>query len=366
MLSRFGSLLLKESIQFFRDRVVLAMILFLYTIDAALCTFALSYDVKNVTLAVFDEDKTPESHDLDQRFFATPEFVPAGHPSSEQEAAGWLQSGKAIVAVVIPRGFAHDLATAPPAKLQVLIDGTNSNTALIARGYILGILQIFQAERAPPGTPERAMVHPVVRVWFNPSLTFTSFMVLSMIATAAMMVGLLQPAASIVREKEAGTIEQLMLTPIRTGELFLAKTFPTLVMGLIAVFPSLLIAYWFNVPLKGSLLLFLALTALFLISAIGLGILLGTVTQTLQQALLLAFLWLFSVVFLSGTLVPVESMPPFLRKLSLVSPLRHYLDATLGVFLKGSGIAELWPQALALAALGAFLYALAWLRFARR
>jgi ABC-2 type transport system permease protein len=157
-----------------------------------------------------------------------------------------------------------------------------------------------------------------------------------------------------------------MLTPIRTGELFLAKSLPTLVMGLIAVFPSLLIAYWFDVPLRGSLLLFLALTALFLVSAIGLGVVLGTVTRTLQQALLLAFLWLFSVVFLSGTLVPIESMPPFLRTLSLLSPLRHYLEVTLGVFLKGAGMAELWPQTLTLAGLGALLYALAWLRFARR
>lgn len=366
MLGRFGSLLLKESIQFFRDRVVLVLILFIYTVEVALCTYALSYDVKNVTLAVVDEDGTPASRDLDKRFFATPEFIPAGHPGSEREAADWLQSGKAIAVVVIPRGFAHDLAADPPARLQVLIDGTNSNTALIARGYVLRILHLFQAERAPSGSPEQAMAHPIVRVWFNPSLTFTSFMVLSMIATAAMMVGLLQPAASIVREKEAGTIEQLMLTPIRTGELFLAKTVPTLVTGLIAVFPSLLIAYWFDVPLTGSLLLFLALTALFLVSAIALGILLGTLTRTLQQALLLSFLWLFSVVFLSGTLVPIESMPPFLRTLSLASPLRHYLDVTLGVFLKGSGLAELWPQALALVGLGTLLYALAWLRFARR
>src|SRR5206468_3233834 len=113
------------------------LILFLYTVDAAICTLALSYDVKNVSLALVDEDGTPESRDLDQRFFATPEFIPAGHPSSEREAADWLQSGKAVAAVVIPRGFAHDLTTAPPAKVQVLIDGTNSNTALIARGYVL-------------------------------------------------------------------------------------------------------------------------------------------------------------------------------------------------------------------------------------
>jgi ABC-2 type transport system permease protein len=366
MPSRFGCLLLKESIQFFRDRVVLVLILFLYVVEAVMCTYALSYDVKNVSLAVVDEDRTPESHDLAQRFFVTKEFLPAGQPESAREAAAWLQSGKAIAVVVIPQGFASDMIAAPPAKLQVLLDGTNSNTALIARGYMLRILQLFQAEKAPIGSPERAMAHPVVRVWFNPSLTFSSFMVLSMIATAAMMVGLVQPAASIVREKEVGTIEQLMLTPIRTGELFLAKTLPTLAMGLVAVFPSMLVIYWFDVPLRGSLALFLALTVLFLVSAIALGVLIASVTRTLQQALLLSFFGLFPIMFLSGTLVPIESMAPFLRTLSLASPLRHYMDVTLGVFLKGSGIAELWPQALALAGIGALLYALAWLRFATR
>jgi ABC-2 type transport system permease protein len=366
MLSRLGSLLLKETIQFSRDRVVLILILFLYLVDSIMCTYALSYDVKNVSLAVVDEDRTPVSRDLAERFFATKEFVRAGEPANEKTAAAWLQSGKVIAAVVIPRGFASNLFARPPARLQVLLDGSNSNTALIARGYVLRIIQIFQAEKTPAGSVEGGMAHPVVRVWFNPSLTFSSFMVLSMVATAGMMVGLIQPAASIVREKEVGTIEQLMLTPVRTSELFLAKTLPTLVMGLIALFPSLLVIDWFEVPLRGSLGLFIALTALFLLSAIALGVLIASVTHTLQQALLLAFFALFPIMFLSGTLVPIESMPPFLRTLSLASPLRHYLDVTLGIFLKGSSIADLWPQAAALAALGIALYSAAWLRFSGR
>lgn len=366
MLSRLGSLLLKETIQFSRDRVVLILILFLYVVDSIMCTYALSYDVKNVSLAVVDEDRTPASRDLADRFFATEEFVRSGEPASEREAAAWLQSGKVVAAVVIPKGFAADLLAAPPASLQVLLDGSNSNTALIARGYVLRILQIFELEKAGAGATERAMAHPVVRVWFNPGLTFSSFMVLSMIATAGMMIGLIQPAASIVREKEVGTIEQLMLTPVRTGELFLAKTLPTLAMGLIALFPSLLVIDWFDVPLRGSLGLFVALTALFLLSAIALGVLIASVTHTLQQALLLAFFALFPIMFLSGTLVPIESMPPFLRTVSLASPLRHYLDVTLGIFLKGSTMAELWPQAAGLAALGVGLFAAAWLRFSSR
>jgi len=156
-----------------------------------------------------------------------------------------------------------------------------------------------------------------------------------------------------------------MITPVRTIELFAAKTLPPLAMGLLAIFPSLLVVYWFNVPLRGSLLLFLALTAVFLLSAIALGVLIASVTKTLQQALLLAFFALFPIMFLSGTLVPVESMPKLLQTASLVSPLRHYMDVLLGIFLKGAGIGDLWPQTLALIGLGAALYLTAWWRFSR-
>ncbi len=186
-----------------------------------------------------------------------------------------------------------------------------------------------------------------------------------MIALAAMMVGVIHPAASIVREKEAGTIEQLQVTPIGTAELFVAKTFPTLVIGLLSIFPSLLIVWWFGVPMRGSFLLFLALTAVFLVSAISLGVLIASVSRTLQQALLLSFFSLFPLMFLSGTLAPVESMPGLLQTLSLGSPLRHYMDVILGVFLKGIGLSELWPQALALLVIGAPLFATAMLIFRR-
>ncbi len=180
-----------------------------------------------------------------------------------------------------------------------------------------------------------------------------------MVALAALMVGVICPAASIVRERETGTIEQLRVTPVRTGELLLAKTLPTLVMGLLSVFPSLLIAWWFGVPLRGSLLLFLGLTAVFLVSAVAIGVLIAAISRTLQQALLLSFFGLFPMMFLSGTVAPVESMPEVLQTLSLASPLRHYLDITLGIFLKGAGLEALWPHALILVATGVPLFGLA-------
>jgi|TARA_R110001592_G_scaffold177818_1_gene418279 ABC-2 type transport system permease protein len=177
---------------------------------------------------------------------------------------------------------------------------------------------------------------------------------------------LIHPAASIVREKERGTIEQLLVTPISTLELFLAKITPALIMGVLSIFPSLVIVRAFDVPLQGSLVLFLVLTAIFLLSAIALGVFIAAYSRTLQQALLLSFFGLFPVMFLSGSLTPVEAMPEFLQSLSLLSPLRYYMDIVIGIFLKGAGLEVLWDEALAMLAIGAPLFLLSLRIFRRR
>ncbi len=356
---RLAGLIVKELIQFLRDRVMLILILWLYTVEVVICTLALSFEVKDMPLAVVDMDRSPASRALVQSFLVTDAFTLAGYPTRESAAADWLQRGQARVALVVPEGFQRDLTRGQAPAIQVLLDGTNSNMAAQARGYAIEIAGRFMTTFVSDGPVARAGAVPVVRVWYNPDQTYTSFMVLSMVALAALMVGVIHPAATIVREKETGTIEQLRVTPIGTAELFMAKTLPTLAIGLLSVFPSLLIVWWFGVPLRGSLPLFLALTAVFLLSAIALGVLVASISRTLQQALLLSFFGLFPLMFLSGTLAPVESMPDALQTLSLASPLRHYMDVILGVFLKGAGVAELWPQTLALAAIGAPLFALA-------
>ncbi len=354
---RFFSLLVKESIQFCRDRAMLFLVLYLYTAEVVMCTVALTFDVKHVALAIVDQDQSVRSRELIERFAVVEEFRAVGRPTTEAQAGQWLQSGRAVVALVIPHGFAEQLGRGDAAPVQVLLDGTNSNTAAIARGYALKIFAEFeQAWSARLGHIVHS-IEPQRRVWYNQNLSFASFMVLSMIALASMMIGVIQPAASIVREKEAGTIEQLMVTPVSVGELFAAKTLPTLVMCLLAIFPSLLVAHAFDVPMRGDLGTFIASTAVFLVSAISLGVLIASVTRTLQQALLVSFFGLFPLLFLSGTMVPIESMPRSLQIASLASPLRHYMEVILGVFLKGAGFAQLWPQMLALVAIGAVLFA---------
>lgn len=362
---RFLSLLVKETIQFSRDRAMLCLILFLYTVEVVMCTVALTFDVKHVALAIVDQDQSARSRELIERFTVVEEFRTVGRPVSEAQAGQWLQSGKAGIALIIPRGFAERLGRREVAPIQVLLDGTNSNTAAIARGYALKIFGEFERAWATRLGHSVHAIEPQRRVWYNQSLTFASFMVLSMIALASMMVGVIQPAASIVREKEAGTIEQLMVTPISVAELFVAKTLPTLVMCLLALFPGLLVAHAFDVPMRGEIGTFVALTAVFLVSAISLGVLIASVTRTLQQALLVSFFGLFPLLFLSGTMVPIESMPRALQTASLASPLRHYMEVILGVFLKGAGFAQLWPQTLALGAIGTVLFAAAVIAFRR-
>jgi ABC-2 type transport system permease protein len=364
---RLAGLLRKESVEFLRDRWVLGLILWLYTIEVVLCTYALSFEVEHMPAAIVDQDHSVASRTLTRLFDLSDAFDLIGETAAPDQAVEWLSSGRVGMVLVIPTGFEHDYESAVRPAVQVLVDGTNSNTAANVRNYALELIGRFGA-RSPPLAPTAvaATATPVPRVWYNPDQTTTAFMALSMIALAGMMVGVIHPAASIVREKEQGTIEQLLVTPIRTGELFAAKTVPTLVMGTLSLFPSLLIVAWFDVPLRGSFALFLALTAVFLLSAIALGVLISTVSRTLQQALLLAFFGLFPLMFLSGSLTPVESMPKFLQALSFASPLRYYMDIILGVFLKGVGWPELWRQALALLGIAVALFGVSLAAFRRK
>jgi ABC-2 type transport system permease protein len=363
---RLRSLLHKELIQFFRDPVVLFLIFWLYTIEVVICSYALALDMRDLPLAVVDADESPASRRLIDDFTAGGNFRLVAHLRDAMAAEPYLERGQVQAVLIIPADFETELYRGDNLALQLLVDGSNANTAAVARGYALQTVETFQARWGGlTGDLQTAVVKPQLRTWYNPDLTNVSFVVLSMIALAGLMIGVVHPAASIVREKETGTIEQLMVTPIRTGELFVAKTVPTLLIGLIAVLPSLALVGWFGVPVRGSLSLFFALTALFLVSAIALGVLVAAISRTLQQALLLAFFGLFPLMFLSGTMVPVESMPPLLQQLSLASPLRHYLEITLGIFLKGVGMEILWPHALALVAIGMPLYLGAWLIFRR-
>lgn len=363
---RFRALVRKELTQFLRDRIMIFLVLFLYTGEVVMCTAALSFDVRNLPTAVVDFDQSAASRQLLERFQSSGYFDIEHIATRERELASLLDRGESLAAIVIPPRFSADVTAGRATTVQLVLDGSNANTASVAQGYAQSIIQNYALEQ---GLAAPLRVAPSIdyrpRIWYNSELRYAYFMVLSMIALAGMLVGVITSAASIVREKESGTIEQMMVTPIRSGEMMLAKMLPTLLVGLLALVPSLLIAAWFGVPMRGSVTLFFIFSAVFLVSSMGVGILIASFAQTLQQALLVSFFALFPIMFLSGTLVPAESMPPALQYLSELSPLTHYMEAVLGIFLKGVGLEILWHPLAIMVAIGALLLGCSLLSFKR-
>lgn len=361
---RLRSALKKEFLQFSRDWLLIALILFMYTGDLIMCTVALNFDVTNLTLAVYDQDRTQLSQKLVERFTATEYFGRLVPVSSPRQIDRLLDGGEADLALVIPPSFSKLAEAGRGSEVQIILSGINSNVANAARGYANIIVERFAHELVLLQTARQGMVGtlpevvPRVRIWYNPELRFRHFMAVSMIVVAALMVGIITTAASLVREKETGTVEQLMVTPLRGHEVILAKAAPPFVVGMVALGPSLLIARGFGVPLAGNLALFVFASALALGVCMAIGVFISTFSRTLQQALLISFFVLFPLMFLSGTTVPIESMPQAMQYLSLLSPIRYYMEIALGILLKGVGWNVLWPQFLAL--FGAAAVLLGW------
>ena len=367
------ALIRKEFIQFFRARPLIILVVWTIAIEIAICAFSITYDLKHVRVAVQDLDGSARSRELVSRFAQTESFDVTGPVATRGALDALLERGEATVGVVVPGDFSRRLTQRLPASVQVLLDGSDSNSALVALGYTQRIVGRYSREveqewlRGAVGRPGPIpTLENERRARYNPALRSVDFVVVSMLTLAVMMIAIILPAAGLAWEKEAGTIEQLLVMPFRRWELMLAKIVPTFVVSLGALALAFWVPWWFAVPIRGSVPLFFALSALFLVSALGLGILLGTLAANLQQALLLSFFTLFPVLVISGTTVPVDGMPRAVQLLSRLSPLTYYMEIALGVLLKGVGLEALWPQALAMGGLGAGLGALGLWRFGRQ
>lgn len=367
------ALIRKEFLQFFRSKPLVILVIWTIAAEIAICAYAITYDVTHIAVAVQDLDSSPRSRELIDRFAQTTSFDMRYQTKSSQTLERLLETGRATLGVVIPADFSRQLDQSLPASVQLLLDGSNSNTALIALGYARRLIQTYahdiawQWRRHVAGAVKPAphvQHHP--RIWYNPALKSVPFVVVSMLILGVMLIAILHPAAALAWEKEAGTIDQLLVMPFRAWEVMLAKVIPTGVVSLASLVVALWVPWWFEVPIRGSLPLFFALSALFLLSAMGLGLLFGALSTNLQQALLLGFFAIFPLFVISGTMVPVESMPWPIQLLSYISPLRYYLEIGLGIFLKGVGMEVLWPQTVAMGTLGLVMFALGWWRFERQ
>lgn len=363
----------KEFLQFKRDRMLIILIFWTYTGEVAMCTMALSFEVKNLHMAVYDMDKSQLSQRLVERFTATEYFTKTLYVSSLKEMDNLVEGGKVDMGLVISPDFAAAIGKGKKMDVQIILSGTNSNTANTARGYANAIIEGFSREATMKFLMKKGLtgdlpeVEPEMRVWYNPELKFRYFMIISMIVLAGIMVGMIHPAATMVREKESGTIEQIMITPLKKHEVIIAKLLPTIAIAELSLIPSLLIStIGFGLTIKGSVPLFFFASTIFLFTSIGMGIFVSTLSRNLQQALLISFFILFPIMFLSGTVVPIESMPVSLQYLSLLSPIRYYMEIVLGIFLKGIGLDILWPKILIIFFFGLVIFPLSLIRLRKR
>ena len=347
---RVWQLVRKEFRQMLRDPRSQRMLFVSPIIQLLLFGYAVNTDVRNAKTFVVDHDNTAISRELVSTFTASGYFRVVGYGTRPADLAYALDHGDAVIGLEIPSGFA---AGRTP-SVQVLVDGTSSNTATVAQGYATQIITRFMATRQLANPPAR---QPAVelrsRAWYNPNLVSRVYNVPGVIATIIMMMGLLLTALAVVREREIGTLEQLMVSPLSPGELILGKCLPVVFVAFVdLLLVSTIAMLWFTVPLEGSFALLLFASAFYILAGLGLGLLISTLANTQQEAFMTMFFFFLPAIILSGFMYPIENMPSFVQTLTLLNPIRHYLVVVRGVFLKGAGFDVLWPQILVLAVMG--------------
>jgi ABC-2 type transport system permease protein len=356
----------KELRQIARDRRTLMILVFIPVFFLLLYGYALNFDIRNIALAVEDRDGSPESRALVSSFVNSGYFTLEAAVYSPAEAERMLELGVVRAVLVVPEGFSRDLLSGRTAVVQVLIDGDNANTATTVTGYALGILR--EASRLVPGRMELAppiVVEP--RIWYNPELRSTLFLVPGLIAYIAMITAVASTALSIVREKEAGTIEQIRMAPLGTFAFIAGKTLPYLLISLLSAALIILAAMaLFGLPMRGSWLSLLVALTLFLIGALATGLLISTIAESQQFAFQVALLIsLLPTLILSGFIFPISSMPPALQLVTTVVPARYFIVALRGILLKGVPLGALLGPLAALSLYAAAMLSLASLRLAR-
>ncbi len=370
MLDRLYVMFMKEFLELKRDRWALFRLVVPLILQVVIYGYAATFTISHVATTVLDLDHSSASRALLSRFYATGRFNIVDMATSQAQVTRDIDTGTATAAIIIHAGFARQLLNGQSAPLQVIVDGTNSNTALIALGYVSQIAARFQAG-AMAGTWPQPTVPPggitvslEQRPWFNEGLNDVWFFIPGVIGTLTLMQVVSLTAFAVVRERELGTLEQIMVSPIRPFEFILGKTVPFFFIGLgdvalVTIFGTL----WFDIPFAGNPLVLLLGATLFLLAAVGLGLLLSTFSRTQQQAFALNFFFINPLFTLSGFAFPIAAMPRVLQWFTFINPLRYFLVIVRAIFLKGVGLGALWPDLAALAALAAGMLAISVIRF---
>jgi ABC-2 type transport system permease protein len=362
----------KEFYQIRQDKRMMVVSILAPFLQVLILGYAATTDIRNSSLVVCDLDRTAVSREFVRKFTNSGYFVETRAVDAQDDVDRFLERGDASVALVLPTGFGNNVVGKKPARVQLLVDGSDANTANVLLGYANQIVAqystiMFAESWAMHRGAKVGLVIPEPRVWFNPDLLSANFMVPGVVALVLMIITMTLTSLGIVREKEIGTLEQLLVTPIKPYQLIIGKLVPFTIIGFIDVLIVLAIAqYWFEVPMRGSLFILFGLSALFILTTLGLGLFISTIAKSQQQAMLIAqFFFFMPFMFLSGFAFPISNMPEVIQYISYVMPLRYFLEIVRGIFLKGLGVFELWDQALALLVIGVTVLTLSVLRFRR-
>ena len=372
--SRLLPIMRKEFIHIIRDPRTLVVMFVMPLMQLILLGYAATSDVRNIPLAVLDQSRTSQSRHLIDSFVQSGQFSMARLAGSEQELAQLVDAGTVRAGLIIPPTYAADLVGGRGAQAAFVLDGSDPSVAssALSSARLIGQVEATNIQQQTLARRGGGVTIPTpmevrARVWYNPDMVSAVFMVPGLIGLLLQMQATLLTSSAIVRERERGTIEQLIVTPIRPLELIVGKILPYAVLALLITIEVLVIGtFWFGVPIKGSVSLLLGIACLFLLSNLGIGLFISTVAHTQQEAMLLTFLLLLPSVFLSGYIFPIAAMPRFLQFVSGVVPLTYFLVVVRGIVIKGVGVPALMPQITALAIFGAVLIVLAATRFRKR
>jgi ABC-2 type transport system permease protein len=369
-LRRLRNVIRKEFLELRQDPRLFGLVILAPILQLVMLGYAATTDVKNIPLVVVDQDRTSESRDLIARFASSANFVIVDSLPTVNGIDAYLDEGRAWMAMVIPTDYGMRVRDGRQATVQVVADGTDANSTNVALGYAGRLVAGYTRELvahagAGPGSP---LIGAEIRVWFNPQLESRIFMIPGILALVLLVVTTNLSSMAVVREKEVGTLEQLNVTPIARWELIAGKLLPYALLGMVDVLIVIAVAvWWFEVPLRGSLALLLVLCLVYLLTTLGLGLFVSTISATQQQAMMTSsFFFLIPMVFLSGFVFPIENMPTVIQPVTYLIPLRYFLDILRGIFLKGVGLEVLWKDALRLFAWGVGILTLATLRSRKR
>ncbi|RJP63276.1 MAG: ABC transporter permease [Ignavibacteriales bacterium] len=365
----------KEFLQFKRDPKMFAMILVAPIIQLIFLGYAANFDVNVVHTAVYDMDKTEASRKYVESFESTGYYSFDYYVDNYDQLTKHIDNAEVIMGLVIPRGFEEKINRRETVQVQAIFDGSDGNTASIAAGYLQGITQRYSKEIVTDIRNKLGLqlipvgsVQSETRVWYNPELKTRNFMVPGIVALLLMIITLILTSLAIVKEKEIGTLEQLIVTPIKPIQMIIGKLIPFTLLGFAAVILVITaMNIIFGIAVKGSAIFLLISSFVFILSTLGLGLFVSTISKTQQQAMMLAiFLIMMPMVFLSGFAFPIENMPEIIQAITYIIPLRYFMTIIRGIILKGIGLADLWIQLLAMLGLGVLILSLSVMRFQKR